>query len=311
MIRAGRAAGSWARSRGADVLHGHGLRWAPLFASAARAARLPLVVTLHNLVPAEAGASLARRLVLRAAFASTERVIAVAQAVADSATRTGIVPDPTRRLVVIPNGVDVSRFAPDALRPDRASTRAALGLFPDAPVALCVARLSPEKDVANFLRAAARVRAERDLSHARFLVAGDGPLRADLARQADDLGLVAQATLLGARPDIPALLSAADLLCLPSREEGLSLAALEAMAAGLPVVATRVGGLPEAIVDNETGLLVRPAIRPRLPPPSRACCPTRTGRTAWVPRARARVVARFSQETMVRATFALHAEVTQ
>jgi len=303
LLRAGTAAGRWARARGAVLLHGHGLRLAPLFAAAARAGGLPLVITLHNLVPARL--SLPVRLVLRAALGGTRRVIAVSEAVARSARP--VVGD-ERRLAVIPNGVDVARFAPDAL-PERGAARRTLGLDADAAVALCLARLSPEKDVGNFLEAAALI--APPLPAACFLVAGDGPLRSTLHCQIALLHLEGRAALLGRRDDVPILLAAADLLCLPSREEGLSLAALEAMAAGLPVASTDVGGMGEAIEHGTTGLLVPPrnptalsgALRALLADPARARAMGAAGR--------ARAQSRFTLSGMLAATRALYGEAVK
>lgn len=299
LLRDGAAAGRWARGRGAVLLHGHGLRLAPLFAAAAAASGLPLVVTLHNLVPAPLSPPV--RLLLRAALGRARRVIAVSGAVAESAR--GVVP--AGRLIVIPNGVDTARFAAGAL-PPRPEARAALGLDPSDPMALCVARLSPEKDVASFLEAAALLTPL--LPSARFLVAGEGPLLPTLAHQIQHLRLEKRAALLGRREDIPTLLAAADLLCLPSREEGLGLAALEAMAAGVPVVATRVGGLPEAVEEGVTGLLVAPgdpaalaaALTALLSDPPRARMLGAAGRR--------RADERYTRERMLRTTFAVYAE---
>lgn len=108
----------------------------------------------------------------------------------------------------------------------------------------CVSRLSPEKGIDILLEAA------RKLPEIDFLIAGDGPEREILENSSSP-----NVTFLGFVKDIPDLLSQADVLCVPSRSEGLGLAALEAMAAGVPVVASRVGGLPEVILDGETGLL--------------------------------------------------------
>lgn len=301
LLGGGAAAGRWARAGGAALLHGHGLRLAPLFAAAARAGGLPLVITLHNLVPARL--SLPARVVLCAALGAARRVIAVSEAVARSARP--VLGD--ARLVVIPNGVDLARFAPGAL-PGRAPARRSLGLDDDAAVVLCLARLSPEKDVGNFLEAAALVAPRID---ARFLVAGDGPLMPTLRTQIVLLGLEGRATLLGRREDVPALLAASDLFCLPSREEGLSLAALEAMAAGLPVAATDVGGMGEAVEHGATGLLVPPrdpaalsiALRDLLADPARAQTMGAAGR--------ARAESHFTLSGMLEATRALYREAAR
>jgi glycosyltransferase involved in cell wall biosynthesis len=138
------------------------------------------------------------------------------------------------------NGIDLTRFAYQ-------------GPCDDGSI-VTVARLSPEKDLANLLRAAQRVLAKHP--NACFEIAGDGPCRSDLARLAEELNLVGRVNFLGEVRDIPALLARARLFVLPSQSEGISLTLLEAMARGLPVVTTRVGGNPEVVDANVTGLLV-------------------------------------------------------
>jgi glycosyltransferase involved in cell wall biosynthesis len=137
------------------------------------------------------------------------------------------------------NGIDLSRFA-------------YTGPQPNGPV-VTVARLSAEKDVQTLIRAVA-------FNGSRFHVevAGDGPCRPGLERLIDELHLHQHVRLLGQVSDIPALLARASLFVLPSHTEGISLTILEAMARGLPVIAARVGGNPEVVVDGETGLLVPP-----------------------------------------------------
>jgi glycosyltransferase involved in cell wall biosynthesis len=138
------------------------------------------------------------------------------------------------------NGIDLDRFAYQ-------------GPIDAGPI-VTVARLSPEKDIANLLRAVPHVAAA--LPNARFEIAGDGPLRADHERLAKDLNIADHVIFHGEVRDIPALLARASLFVLPSQSEGISLTLLEAMARGLPVVTTQVGGNPEVVEANITGLLV-------------------------------------------------------
>jgi glycosyltransferase involved in cell wall biosynthesis len=119
-----------------------------------------------------------------------------------------------------------------------------------------VGRLHPQKGFASLLAAVARVR-ER-LPAIRLLLVGGGALRRDLVARAEALGLAEVVIFAGSRGDVPEILAALDLFVLPSLWEGLPNAVLEAMAAGLPVVATAAGGTPEVVVDGETGLLVPP-----------------------------------------------------
>ncbi len=115
-----------------------------------------------------------------------------------------------------------------------------------------MARLDKQKDHASLLEAA------RLVPDAVFVLVGDGPLREELEDRATRLGVEERVLFLGWREDIPEVLACADLFVLPSLYEGLPLALLEAMAAGLPIVATAIGGTSEAVVDGVTGLLVPP-----------------------------------------------------
>jgi glycosyltransferase involved in cell wall biosynthesis len=94
--------------------------------------------------------------------------------------------------------------------------------------------------------------------HAVAIIVGDGPLRTELSRQVESMGLIGCVRLIGFRSDIPAILAASDVFCLPSYMEGLPNVLLEAASAGLPVVASRVGGITEVVLDGVTGLLVPP-----------------------------------------------------
>jgi glycosyltransferase involved in cell wall biosynthesis len=140
---------------------------------------------------------------------------------------------PGARVSAIPNGVD-----PPAVLRDRAETRAALGVAADAPLLLCVGRFTPQKDQRSLVRAA------RAVDGIRLVLAGDGPLRAACEAEAEGAEGI---RFVGQRDDVGDLMAAADLLVLPSRFEGLPLVVLEAMALGLPVVATRVESVLEAL----------------------------------------------------------------
>jgi glycosyltransferase involved in cell wall biosynthesis len=149
---------------------------------------------------------------------------------------------PAAALKVLPNGIDVKRFSfsgPDLHGP-----------------AMTVARLSPEKDLTSLLHAVARLTEEAP--DFRLEIVGDGPSRAELSSLAHALGIEKYVAFLGDRSDVPELLGRARMFILSSKTEGLSLSLLEAMARGLPVVATRVGGTPEVVVDGTSGLLVPP-----------------------------------------------------
>lgn len=158
---------------------------------------------------------------------------------------------PEERIRVIHDGI--------RLEPWQGAMRADLGpqgIHDDRPVCFTAARLHPQKGLEDLIDAAAKVGARRP--DVRFVIAGDGPLRGPLQRQIDGLGLQDTIHLLGWREDIPELLARSDLFVLPSRFEGLPNAVIEAMAAGVPSVATAVAGTPELIEHGETGWLTPP-----------------------------------------------------
>ena len=173
--------------------------------------------------------------------------VCVSQGVADfSISETGLSP---RKLSVIPNGVDYELFA--------SATPADLmqfGIPQGSPVVITIGRLEEQKGIDLLLTAASLVL--RDHRDCHFLIVGDGCDRAALESQARQLGLANSVHFVGQRADVPNLLAASTAFVLPSRWEGMSNALLEAMATGLPVVATAVEGSTELVRSGETGLLV-------------------------------------------------------
>lgn len=165
---------------------------------------------------------------------------------------------PRERVLAIGNGVDPERFAPTMRRPCDA-VRAELGLPPGVPVIGMVGRLVAEKGVREFLAAAEMLAA--DFPHAHFLLVGER-LESDHADPVDDAlahassRLGARLLLPGMRKDIPDLMGAMDVFCLPSYREGMPRTIIEAMMSGLPVVATDIRGSREEVVAGETGVLV-------------------------------------------------------
>jgi glycosyltransferase involved in cell wall biosynthesis len=180
-------------------------------------------------------------------------VVAVSGAVRDAWAAAGL---SAERVVVVPNGVDLAegRAAPGAA--ERRAVRRELGVAQGAPVVATVSLLRPGKGLEVLLAAAPAVLAAHP--RARFAVVGDGPARAELEAGAAAGGVGEAVAWTGFRRDVPALLAAADLFVLPSLDDAFPTAILEAMAAGLPVVATRAGGIPEIVDDGATGLLVPP-----------------------------------------------------
>jgi glycosyltransferase involved in cell wall biosynthesis len=174
----------------------------------------------------------------RAAYRTAHMVVANSTAAAAQLHEEGLSP---HKIQVIPNGVDCGAFAaPERNRPVRSI--------------VTVANLRPEKGHDTLIEAAPII-----LEHhpdIEFQVIGDGPLRASLVRQVNLRGLRSKFRFLGERPDVPERLAAADLFVLPSRSEACPNGVLEAMASSLPVVASRVGGVPELIESGVNGVLI-------------------------------------------------------
>lgn len=156
-----------------------------------------------------------------------------------------------RKYVTIHNGVDVARFIPGQAPP-----KPELGLREDVPVIGTVCRLvEPKKGLTVLLQAMA---GRKDLADAQLLIVGEGPALPVLQALSVRLGLSDRVVFAGVRRDVAGLLPLMDVFVLPSLYEGFGIAIVEAMAAGRPVVATVVGGIPEVVVPGETGLLVPP-----------------------------------------------------
>jgi L-malate glycosyltransferase len=158
---------------------------------------------------------------------------------------------PAGRIEVIYNGVDLSRFGPGS---NRTEIRTKLGWPQDVPVVVQVGTFRPVKDQATAIRAFRIVHEETPTALLAFV--GDGPDLTACRALAERLGLSSVIRFLGQRSDIPEILAGADVMLMTSVSEAHSVSLLEAMASRLPVVATRVGGIPETVADQETGILV-------------------------------------------------------
>ena len=227
-----------------DIVHTHLLRSDLYGAAAARLAGVPAVLTSKYALGQYSRAT--RRL--------STHALAVSEAVrSDLVERLGW---DAQRVSTIHTGYDFEA-APTIDPEARARLRALWSVPLAAPVVVALARLSYEKGLDVLIRAARLVR--RQIPEARFVIAGEGPLRAELERLISELDLTGTVLLAGWQPDVRAVLSAADLFAMPSHMEGMPNAVLEAHAAELPVVASAVGGLVEVVEHEVTGLLVPPA----------------------------------------------------
>jgi glycosyltransferase involved in cell wall biosynthesis len=182
----------------------------------------------------------------------TDRIVYCSAAVSRSVvTRIG---GRIEHCAIIPFGVDIDRFEHAAT-----VTRRELGLQEGGKVIGTVCRLvEPKKGLRILLQAMAELARRHGRPPCQLVIIGDGPSRHELELQRDQLGLSSWVVFTGSRRDIPQVLQALDAFVLPSLYEGFGIAILEAMAAGKPVIATAVGGIPEFVLPGETGLLVEP-----------------------------------------------------
>ena len=245
-----------------DVVHSN--NWGTLVEAVVAAWRrgLPVVHTQHGL-EYEVGADRQRRttgargVVLRAATRRVHSLVAVSPEVGQMMSAEWNAP--VSKVHVITNGVPIPSARPGALA--RSRGRHALGLTDDEHAVVCVAYLRPVKNFPVLVRAVAATARE---ARTRLFIIGVGPSEPDIRRVVAECDAADRVTFLGRRTDVPELLPLFDTFALASASEGISISILEAMAAGLPVVATRVGGNPLLVRDGETGMLVPAGDAPAL-----------------------------------------------
>ena len=237
------------------VVHTHTAKAGFLGRVAARAARVPVVVhTYHGHVLSGyfgRAKTNALRMMERGLAALSDRLIAVSDCVRDDLVALGVAR--SEKFSVVPLGLDLAPMFYARAR-HRGALRAELGVAPESPMVGIVGRLFPIKNHALFLNAAARLAAVRP--DVRYVVVGDGVLRSELEDLARRRELAGRVFFTGWRHDLAAIYADLDVLVVSSRNEGTPVSAIEAMAAGCAVVATRVGGLPDLIDDGRTGILV-------------------------------------------------------
>jgi glycosyltransferase involved in cell wall biosynthesis len=281
-----------------DILHAHCFLANVAARLVGRLAGTPVVIAAHHDTDVWMGAT--ARFVERQTARLGTRVVACSEAVRLYAIeRHGL---PEARVVTLRNAIAPQ---PPASAADRAAARTALGAAPEDRLIGTLGRLDePKKGLRTFLAAAARVAAAEP--RARFVLIGKGPARGELERRAASLGLRDRVRFHGEAAFPERLLPGLDLLAQPSLWEGFGLSVVEAMAAGVPVVASKVGGIPEAARDDSEAVLVPPGDAPRLAEAivSLLRDPARAARLGAAGRRRA--IAEFSIERLVEETAALY-----
>ena len=179
----------------------------------------------------------------------TDTTIAISQSVRHALLQVGV---RDHKLRIIHDGVDSSRFEDPAPQ----QWRQRLGIDEKAPVVGFIGSLIKKKGIEFLLQAGPKILGQHP--SCRFLLVGTGPLQSQLEELAKSLEIQHSVIFAGPQTDIPSILAGMDIFVLPSLQEGLGVSVLEAMAAGKPIVASRVGGLPESVVQGETGFLVKP-----------------------------------------------------
>lgn len=224
-----------------DIVHTHLLYANILGTLAAKLAGIPVVTSLHNEAFSKNEGQWRRKLETRILNWGADALIAVGKGV-EKAEKQRF---PTKKMVVIPNAVaTLPKLPPDARR----AIREKLVGNPNRPILIAVGSLSMQKAYDDMLQAFLHVRAQ--IPDVALLIAGGGRLADHLLTEIKRLSLENQVYLLGRRDDIPDLLGASDLYVLSSHWEGLPIAVLEAMSAGLPIVATAVGDVPDVVIDG-------------------------------------------------------------
>jgi glycosyltransferase involved in cell wall biosynthesis len=281
---------------GPDIIHLHGGRDSWIAALALAWRTRPIILrTKHNIFPIADHP--ANRWLYGRFF---DGIVCISSAIVEQcAAKRYIAPD---RLVLIPSACDVARFV--AAAGAREAMRREFGFQPDDVVIVMSGRFRPEKGHDVLLAAAAQVVAAQPRT--RFLLLGAGSLQGSVAAELEREGLANAVVVAGFRTDVPECLAAADIAVQPSRSEGLGTAVLEAAAAGLPVVATAVGGIPDIVVHGQTGLLVPPEDPRALAEALIELAGDPQRRAAWGRAGRERVAAHFSVEALVEKTDAYY-----
>lgn len=235
------------------LVHTHG--WGAYYdgvISAIMAGKIPIIHTVHGKFFENLACEKIRRIYLQRLLSlQTDKIVTVSK---DLQTYYSRLLHNSRKIYCIYNGVDINKFNTSK---NKDQVKRKLGLNPDDLVVGTVGRLDPIKDHETILKSASLVL--KDLPNTKFLIIGDGLLKKNLEELAFKLKINNDVIFLGERNDIPELLNVMDIFILSSLFEGNSKTLLEAMATGLPIIATNVGGNRELIEDRKTGILIPPS----------------------------------------------------
>lgn len=294
------------RERRPALVHAHGFKAALIARVAARfAGGVPVVVTVHNHVLYRDLSALTRWtyvVVERALARATARIITVSDALRDELISAYSLPAGV--ITTVHNGLDLTPFLGTA---DRPAARARYGIPADALVYGLAARFAPQKALDVLVQAAIPV-LER-FENAWLLLAGDGPTQDAVEAIALRSSVRSRILFPGFETDVPGMLEALDVYVSSALSEGLPLATIEAMAAGLPVVSTDAGGTPEVVADGETGVLVKPGDPRALADAMSRLAVDHAMRIRFGAAGRARAVAEFSEDRMLDRTAEIYREV--
>ncbi|MGI6097142.1 MAG: glycosyltransferase family 4 protein [Dethiobacteria bacterium] len=288
------------------LLHIHGFKTALLGRIAAHLSGVPAVVTVHNFLADDQLSGLPTRLYNygeKVLERRTRRYITVSHALATYLVERFQVQ--RQKITVIHNGIDAAPFRA-AARKYRQLKEGDHALPKDIRIGT-LARLAPQKGIEYFVRAAGQLLV--DYPGIRFYIAGNGPLRQELERLTFRLGLEGNIHFSGFCQDPPSFLAQLDIFLLPSVSEGLSFTLLEAMAAGCPVVATDVGGIPEIIEHGVTGLLVPSRDPTALAQAARHLIVDSALRCKLAANGAERILKRFGQERMLKETDKVYRDI--
>lgn len=288
-----------------DLLHFHGAKAGMVGRIAAVLADCrSTVLTVHNFIVYQEVPWIKKlmfRYGERALSRATSRIITVSSALKDDLVRNYKIPE--GKIIPIYNGIDVDRYMKIQ---NKKEIKLRYGLNPDAPVIGTIARMAPQKGLEYLVKAVPLICENRD---ARIIIAGDGPDMSRLKELSVSLKISDRIVFTGYIDNIPEFLSCLDIFVVPSIAEGLSITTIEAMTAGLPVVASNTGGLPELVKHGETGLLVEPrnpksiadAVEKLLIDPCKREMMGRSGRNT--------AAIQFSSKTMINRTCEVYSEI--